>query len=84
MIYSITSSARASSEVRHGEAERLGGVEIDDQFEPGRNPVDTWKMFVDTLSGIRAKAKPHKIDKKAEAAPLSAALLVSLHAYRLL
>ena len=33
--HSITSSA-ATSSFRHGEAERLGGLEIDDEFELGR------------------------------------------------
>src|SRR5262249_28632316 len=32
--YSITSSARAR--LRHGQAEGLGGLEIDDELEPGR------------------------------------------------
>ena len=35
-IHSITSSARASKRWRHAEAERLGGLEIDDQLELGR------------------------------------------------
>ena len=35
-LHSITSSARASSVRRHVEAERLGGLEIDDQLELGR------------------------------------------------
>ena len=34
--YSITSSARASSDRRHREAERLGGLEVDDQLVLGR------------------------------------------------
>ena len=34
--YSITSSARASTRRRHGEAERLRGLEIDHQLEFGR------------------------------------------------
>jgi hypothetical protein len=33
--YSITSSARASSD-GHGEAKRLGGGQVDDQIELGR------------------------------------------------
>ena len=33
--YSITSSARASSDRRHVEAERLGGLEVDHQFVLG-------------------------------------------------
>ena len=32
----MTSSARASSDVRHVEAERLGGLEIDHEFVLGR------------------------------------------------
>ena len=35
-LYSITSSARASSGRRHGEAERLGGLEVDHQLVLGR------------------------------------------------
>ena len=35
-LYSITSSARASSVRRHGEAERLGGLEVDHQLVLGR------------------------------------------------
>ena len=35
-VYSITSSARASSGRRHGEAERLGSLEIDYQLVLGR------------------------------------------------
>ena len=34
--YSITSSARASTEGRHFKAERLGGLEVDHQFVLGR------------------------------------------------
>jgi hypothetical protein len=34
--YSITSSARASRGRRHIEAERPGGLEVDDQLEPRR------------------------------------------------
>ena len=34
--YSITSSARASSDRRHVEAERLRGLEVDDGVELGR------------------------------------------------
>ena len=34
--YSITSSARASSEGGTVEAERLGGLEVDDEFVFGR------------------------------------------------
>ena len=34
--HSMTSSARASSDRRHGEAERLGGLEVDDQLVLGR------------------------------------------------
>ena len=34
--YSITSSARASSDGRHVEAEHPGGLGVDDQFELGR------------------------------------------------
>ena len=36
-LYSITSSAIASSAGRHVEAERLGGLEIDHQFKLGRS-----------------------------------------------
>ena len=36
-LYSITSSARASKRRRHGEAERLGGLEIDHQLVLGRS-----------------------------------------------
>ena len=35
-LHSITSSARASSDVGTVEAERLGGLEVDDQLELGR------------------------------------------------
>ena len=35
-LHSITSSARASRVRRHVEAERLGGLEVDDQLELGR------------------------------------------------
>ena len=35
-VYSITSSARASSVRRHFEAERLRGLEVDHQLELGR------------------------------------------------
>jgi hypothetical protein len=34
--YSITSSARAEEQRRDGDAERLGGLEVDDQLEFGR------------------------------------------------
>jgi hypothetical protein len=34
-IYSITSSARASSNLRHSQAARLGGREIDDELQLG-------------------------------------------------
>ena len=36
MIYSITSSARASSVAGTFEAERLGGLQVDDELELGR------------------------------------------------
>ncbi len=36
VVYSINSSARASGDRRHPEAERFGGRHIDDQLEAGR------------------------------------------------
>ena len=39
MHYSITSSARGEQSRWNGEAQRLGGLEVDDQFEFGR-PLD--------------------------------------------
>ena len=46
-LHSITSSARASADRRHVEAERLSGLEVDDELELGR-------LFDRNVSGLCA------------------------------
>ena len=50
-LHSITSSARASRGRRHIEAERPGGLEVDDQLEPRR-------LYHGQICGLRAVENP--------------------------
>src|SRR5439155_20683275 len=50
-LHSITSSARASRGRRHIEAERPGGLEVDDQLEPRR-------LYDGQICGLRAVENP--------------------------
>ena len=53
--YSITSSARPSSGSRDGEAERLGGLEVDDQLDFGR-------LLDRQIGGLLALENPAGVD----------------------